>query len=122
MQFRATHKKADISPRKVKGVVRLIRGRHVNDALQILRATDKRASHLVDRVLRSAMANADQSMDADMEALFVAEARVDEGPHGGPEHMRWRFRARGRAAPIRHRTSHIAIVIDDGQEQKQAEQ
>lgn len=120
MQFRATHKYADISPRKVKGVVKLIQGRHVNDALQILRATNKRASYFVDKVLRSAMANADQSMDADMEGLYVQEARVDEGPHGGPAHIRWRFTARGRTAPIRHRTSHIAIVVDDGQ--KQAEQ
>ena len=117
MQFRATHKKADISPRKVKGVVKLIRGQHVNDALQVLRATNKRASYLVDKVLRSAMANADQSLNADMAGLYVQDAHVDEGPHGGPAHMRWRFRARGRAAPIRHRTSHIAIVLDDGQEQ-----
>ena len=115
MQFRAHYRYADISPRKVKGVVALIRGRHVNDALQVLRATHRRASAVVDKALRSAMANADQSLEADMENLVVRQAHVDEGPHGGAAHKRWRPASRGRMAPYRHRTSHISIVLDDGQ-------
>ncbi len=111
MQFIARYRYAGISPRKVKGVVELIRGKHVNDALQVLRNTHKRASYMVDKTLRSAMANADQSLEADMENLWVREAHVD----AGPIHRKWRLRARGRASPVRRRLSHIYIVLDDGQ-------
>jgi large subunit ribosomal protein L22 len=92
-------------------VVDLIRGKHVNDALEILRATHKRASHLVDKVLRSAMANADESLEADMEALRVHRAWVDEGP----TRRKAMARARGRTAVIEGRTCHINIELDDGQ-------
>ena len=111
MQFTATYRYADISPSKVRGVIALICGKHVNDALQILRMTNKRASYLVDKVLRSAMANADQSLDADMERLWVQGAHVD----AGPMRRKSRPRAKGRAATITSRTSHIRIVLDDTQ-------
>ena len=88
----------------------LVRGKHVNDALLILRNVNKRAATMVDKVLRSAIANADESLEADMENLTVKEARADQGP----TRKRYRPRARGRAAPERHRTSHITIVLDDG--------
>jgi large subunit ribosomal protein L22 len=109
MQFRATHMFADISASKARSVIDLIRGKHVNDALGILRATSKRASYVIDKVLRSAMANADQSLEADMENLWVKEAYVDPGP----TRRKWWPRARGRAAEIRSRTSHIRILLDD---------
>jgi large subunit ribosomal protein L22 len=111
MEFRASHRFANISPSKVRGVMALIRGKHINDALQILRRTNRRAAPLVDRVLRSAMTNADESLEADMENLQVKESRVE----AGPTRKKWRPRARGRAAPERRRTSHIRIVLDDGQ-------
>lgn len=88
-----------------------VRGKHVDDALQILRATPKRASYFVDKVLRSALANADQSLVAEMEELRVARAWVDEGP----SRRRIRPISRGRAHVITSRTSHINIVLDDGQ-------
>jgi len=110
MEFRASHRGARISAQKVKGVVEMIRGKHVNDALQILRASDQRAAAVVDKVLCSAMANADESLEADMENLRVKDARADTGPTS----RRWRPRARGRAAPELRRTSHISIVLDDG--------
>lgn len=109
MQFRASYRYAKISARKVMPVMDLIRGKHVDDALQILRRTNKRAASLVDKTLRSAIANADESLEADMENLLVSEARVDQGP----TRQRWRPRARGRATPERHRSSHIQIVLDD---------
>lgn len=103
-----------MSPTKVRGVINLIRGKHVSDALQILRATNKRASWMVDKVLRSAMANADQSLEADMESLTVKEAFVQAAPI--PRSRRkWRPRAKGRATPIKRRTSHIHVVLDDNQ-------
>jgi large subunit ribosomal protein L22 len=111
MEFTASHKHAPLSARKVRLVVDLIRGKDVNDALQILRATPKRASYYVDKVLRSAMANADQSLEAEMEQLRVARTWVDEG------HMtkKGQARARGRGVIVRGRTCHINIVLDDGQ-------
>ena len=111
MQFTATHRYADVSPSKARDVVNLIRGKHVSDALQVLRATNKRASHMVDKVLRSAMANADQSLEANMERLTIKEAYVD----GGPRRRKWRAQSKGRAAPIQSVTSHIHIVLDDSQ-------
>ena len=77
----------------------LIRGQHVNDAQDILRFTPKRASELIDKVLRSAIANANEE-EADVRALYVAEARVDDGPYM----RRWRPKDRGRAHPILKRT------------------
>ena len=111
MQFVARHRNAPISDRKARLVVDLIRGKHVNDALQLLRVTPKRAAYYVDRVLRSAMANADQSLEADMSELRVANAFADEGP----TRRKWRAAARGRAMIVRGRTCHINIVLDDGQ-------
>ena len=111
MQFVARHRNAPISDRKARLVVDVIRGKHVNDALQLLRVTPKRAAYYVDRVLRSAMANADQSLEADMESLRVVRAWVD----GGPMRRKWHARARGRVAMVRNRTCHINVVLDDGQ-------
>jgi len=111
MQFSASHRYAPISARKARLVVDLIRGKHVNDALQVLRATPNRAAYFVDKVLRSAVANADQSLEADMDQLRVARSWVDEGP----ARRRLRPRARGRASILRRRTCHINVVLDDGQ-------
>jgi large subunit ribosomal protein L22 len=111
MEFRASHKYAPVSARKARLVIDLIRGKHVNDALQILRAAPQKTASLADKVLRSAMSNADQSLEADMDNLRIARAWVDEGPtfkKGWP-------RARGRMVLIRGRRCHIHIVLDDGQ-------
>lgn len=92
-------------------MIDLIRGLHVNDALEVLRATPRRASTLIDKVLQSAMANADQDPATDMENLRVKNAWVDQGP----TRKGWRPRARGRVEQRKKRTSHINIVLDDGQ-------
>ena len=114
MEFVARHRYAPMSARKVRLVVDMIRGTHVNDALQILRATPKRASFFVDSILRSAMANADQSLEADMDNLRVSRAWVDKAPDKGPRHRKWWARARGRAVMITSRSCHIHIVLNDG--------
>ena len=111
MEFSASHRHAPTSARKARLVVDLIKGRHVNDALLILRATPKRAAYFVDKVLRSAMANADQSLEAEMDQLRVARTWVNEGPM----RRKWRAAARGRAVTVRKRTCHIHVVLDDGQ-------
>ena len=111
MEFAASHRFAPISARKARLVIDLIRGRHVNDALQVLRATSKRASYFVDKVVRSAMANADQSLEADMERLRVIRTWVDEGP----TRKKWRPSARLHNSMLRSRTCHINVILNDQQ-------
>jgi large subunit ribosomal protein L22 len=108
MSWSATHRFARIAPRKARLVADLIRGRRCDDAVALLRFTPKRAAFLVDRVLKSAMANADEQ-EATMSKLVVAEARVDPGPII----KRFQPKDRGRAHPIQKRTSHITVAVDE---------
>ena len=103
------HRYARISPRKVRLVTGLISGRHVEEALDLLKFTPKRASVMVDKVLRAAMADADEQ-EADVRKLFVHEARVD----GGPTIKRFHPKDRGRAHSILKRTSHIVVTVGEG--------
>ncbi len=101
------------SPRKMRMVIDLIRGRDVNEAYSILRFTQKKAAEVVEKALRSAVANAlykadEQGERLDIDELYVKKAYVD----GGPTLRRWRARAMGRATPIRKRTSHVTVVVD----------
>ena len=110
MPYLAKHRFARISPTKVRDVARLIQGRWVDEALQILSFTHKRAAPMLEKVVRAAMAGAEEQA-ADVTSLFVAEARVDQGP----TLKRWEFAARGRVVPRRKRTSHIMVVLDEGE-------
>lgn len=105
----STHRYARISPRKVRLVTQLIADRPVNDALDLLKFTRKRACTFVDKVLRTAMADADEQ-EADVRKLFIHVARVDEGP----TIKRFRPKDRGRAHPIMKRTSHIVVAVGEG--------
>ena len=101
------------SPRKVRLVVDLIRGKNVNEAYGILRFSPKRASEVVEKTLKSAVANAlykadEQGERLDIDELYVKEAYVNEGP----TLKRWRARAMGRATAIHKRTSHVTVVVD----------
>jgi large subunit ribosomal protein L22 len=107
--WKVIHRYARISPRKARLVTQLIAGRHVDQAFDLLKFTRKRASVLVDKVLRSAVANADEQ-EGDVRSLYVHEARVDEGP----TIKRFRPKDRGRAHPINKRTSHIVIAVAEG--------
>ena len=107
MAWRAKHRFARISPRKTRLVTELIRGCDVTDALNILKFSPHRAAPMISKVLRSAMANADNA-EADVESLYVKEVFVD----GGPTIPRWHPKDRGRAHPIRKRTSHITVVVE----------
>jgi large subunit ribosomal protein L22 len=113
MQARAIAKTVGMSPRKVRMVVDLIRGRDVNEAYSILKFSKRAATEPVEKTLRSAVANAQQKADTeggylDVDDLIVREAFVDEGPTS----KRWSPRAMGRATPIMKRTSHITIIVD----------
>lgn len=101
------------SPQKMRLVVDTIRGKSVNDAYAVLQYSKKRAATVIDKTLRSAVANArdkaDQAGDmVDVDELYVKEAFVDEGPY----YKRWRAAAMGRPAPIRRPTAHVTVVVD----------
>lgn len=101
------------SPYKVRRVLDLVRGLPVEEARHVLDLTERRATGYVRKVLDSAVANAEHNLALDADELFVSEAYADEGP----TLKRWRPRARGRATRINKRTSHITVVVSDGEEE-----
>ncbi|MBP89810.1 MAG: 50S ribosomal protein L22 [Planctomycetaceae bacterium] len=114
MSFRAAHRYARISPRKVRPLADMIRGRFADEALDILRYQPHRGARMLEKVLRSALGNA-QDPDQNpgqtirVDRLVVVDARVD----GGPMFKRMRPRARGMAFLIKKRTSHIHVALED---------
>jgi large subunit ribosomal protein L22 len=108
MAYSAVHRYAQISPRKVRPIADLIRGRFADDALAILRFQPNRGARMLEKVLRSALANAEDRRAPNLSHLMVAEVRVD----GGPLFRRMRPKARGMASIIKKRMSHIHIVLE----------
>ena len=105
--MKAVAKFVRIAPRKARLVADEVRGKSVPEAVSILQFTNKRAAGIVADVIKSAAANAEHNDDADVDALFVRDVRVDEGP----TIKRYRARAMGRATMIRKRTSHISVAL-----------
>jgi len=109
MEVRAQGKYVRIAPRKARYVIDMVRGKKVGEALDTLRFTPKKAARLVHKLLNSAVANAEQRPDVDVDSLFIKRIYVDEGP----VLKRWQPRAMGRATRILKRTSHITVVLDE---------
>lgn len=114
MPFRASHRYARISARKVRPLAKLIRDKRADQALAILRFQPQRGARMLEKVLRSALGNAQDpeqnpGRTVNVNQLFVTEARVDSGPM----FKRIRPRARGMAFLIRKKTSHIHVALDD---------
>jgi large subunit ribosomal protein L22 len=112
MEAQAISKHNRQSPRKMRLVIDLIRGKSVDEAYAILQFSKKKAAEQIDKTLRSAVANAKSKADTagefvDVDELYVKEAYINEGPRL----KRWRAAAMGRAAPIQHPTSHIIVVV-----------
>ena len=105
---RAIAKYIRISPRKVKIVIDLIRGKQVDQAAAILMYTPKAASPVVAKVLNSAIANAVNNQEMNRQNLYVAEVYANPGP----TLKRYVARSRGSASPMLKRTSHISVVLD----------
>jgi len=105
----ATARYIRISSRKVKVVIDLIRGKSVDDAEAILLYTPKAAAEPVLKLLRSAIANAENNLELSRDNLYVAEVFANQGP----TLKRYRPRARGSACHIRKRTSHITVILDE---------
>ncbi len=108
MAFKASHRLARINPRKVRPLADLIRGKRVDDALAILRYQPHRGARMLEKVLKSALGNAEDQRAPNLGGLVVTQARVD----GGPMFKRVRPRARGMAHVIKKRFSHIHVEIE----------
>jgi large subunit ribosomal protein L22 len=109
LEARARARYVRISPSKVRVVLDLIRGKHVDEALTILRFTPKAASPLLEKLLRSAIANAENNFDMNRDALYISQCYADQGPIM----KRYRPRAQGRVYSIHKKTSHITIVLKE---------
>src|SRR5262249_46564099 len=107
--YRSTHRFARISVRKVRPLLDLIRGHYADDALDVLKYMPHRGARLVEQVLKSAMANAEDKGIRKVGDLVIVDARGD----GGPMFKRLMPRARGMAYLIRRRTAHIVIGLSD---------
>ena len=113
MAFTAKHRFARIAPRKARLIMDLVRGRDVDDAISMLKFAKQRASGMVEKVIRSAVANANEQETANIRnTLYVAKAWVDPGP----VIKRFQPKDRGKAYSIKKRTSHLVVTIDEREE------
>jgi large subunit ribosomal protein L22 len=109
MEVKAVAKYIHTSPRKVRLVVDLVRGRPVVEAMALLRFMPQAAAQDVAKVVKSAVANAEQNNHMAAEDLFISRIMADEGP----TMKRFRPRSHGRSSPILKRSSHITVVVDE---------
>lgn len=110
MDVRASGKYMRISPQKVRQIVGAVKGKPVESGLNVLKFMPQKAAQMVEKIVRSAVANADQNPDIDVDLLVIKSIIVDEGPML----KRFRPRARGRATRILKRTSHITVIVGEG--------
>src|ERR1700722_2742263 len=109
MEVKAKISFARMAPRKIRLVADLVRGKDVNDAINILTFTNKKSAPMLVKLLKSAVANADQKKTIDLDNLFVKHISVDQGP----TLKRYMPRAMGRASEIKKKTSHVNLVLDE---------
>ena len=111
MEVKAITKYQKMSPAKVGPVARLITGKSASVALDLLRAMPKKSARMIEKTLKSAIANATNNNKLSADVLVVKSAVANEGP----KMKRWQPKARGSAGPILKRMSHIEVVVTDGQ-------
>jgi large subunit ribosomal protein L22 len=107
MEVRAVAKYIRISPQKVRMIVGGLKGKPVETGLQKLRFMSQKSAGILEKVIRSAVANADQNADLDVDNLVIRNILVDQGP----TLKRFRARARGRGTRILKRTAHITVIL-----------
>jgi large subunit ribosomal protein L22 len=98
-----------MSPRKMRVIANLVRGRRVDYAMNLLKLMPKKAAFVLRKLLVSAVANAEHQGQQDVDQLVVKDCSIDNGPIL----KRWMPRAMGRAARVQHRTSHVTITVDE---------
>ena len=109
MEAKALAKYVRMSPSKLKPVTDLVRGKDLNEALTILKFTPGKSAELVEKVVQSAKANAENNFDMDPDKLYVAEIYANQGP----TMKRWRAGSQGRAGAILKRSSHISVTLKE---------
>ncbi|MGB5750959.1 MAG: 50S ribosomal protein L22 [Desulfobacterales bacterium] len=107
MEVRAVSKYVRISPQKVRKIVGDIKGKPVESGLQKLKFMPQKAANILEKIVRSAVANADQNADIDIDLLVIRNITADQGP----TLKRWKARARGRGTRVLKRTSHITVIL-----------
>jgi large subunit ribosomal protein L22 len=118
MEVRAQVKHLSMSARKVRRVIDQVRDMEVEQALEVLRFLPHAAAHPVEKLIRSAVANAEENMGLSRENLYIAHIVADEGPGVMPgKGRRPRFGGRGRYRPIRKRSSHVTVVLEEFEEE-----
>ena len=110
MEAKAILRSARISPQKARLVADQVRGMQLSRADRVLQSSDKKAAHIIGKVLWSAMSNAENNLGADIDELKITSIMVDEGP----VLKRFMARAKGRGTRILKRTSHIFVVVGSG--------
>lgn len=108
METQAKLRNVRLSPRKARLVVDMVRGKGIQDAMNILQFSPQKTAPILSKLLKSAVANAEQKGVSDVDALFIKTVTVDQGP----VMKRFMPRAQGRASRIRKPTSHITVVLD----------
>lgn len=109
MEAKAIARHIRIAPRKIRIVMDLVRGKRIGEAFAILKYTPKVGSDVIEKVLKSAVANAEHNYDLNVDKLYVAAAYVDQGPTLKRIHPR----SRGQAFKILKRTSHVTVVVKE---------
>ncbi|MGA8180557.1 MAG: 50S ribosomal protein L22 [Desulfobacterales bacterium] len=110
MEVRAVAKYVRISPQKVRKLIYAVKGKPVEDGINLLKFMPQKAASIVEKTIRSAVANADQRPDMDVDSLVIQNITADQGP----TLKRFRARARGRGTRILKRTSHITVILSEG--------
>ena len=109
MEVRAVAKYVRISPRKLRLIMDQIRGKKVEEALNILKFSPKKGARMLKKLVYSAVANAENNFDIDVDRLYIKRIYTDQGP----TLKRYKARALGRATMIRKRTSHLTVILDE---------
>ncbi len=107
MEVKAVSKYVRISPRKVHIMIDAVKGKPVETALEILKFMPQKAAYIVEKIIRSAVSNADQHPDIEVDSLVIRNIIADQGP----TLKRFKARARGRGTRILKRTSHITVIL-----------
>ncbi len=119
-EVKARAKHVSIPARKVRRVIAQVRGLYADEALEILHFLPHAAAHPVAKLIRSAVANAEENFGIPRDELYVAYIAADDGPGVMPgKGWRRRFGGRGRSRPIRKRSSHITVVLEESEEEIQ---
>ena len=109
MEVKASLKFARMAPRKIRLVADMVRGKDVNEAIQILTFVNKKSAPILKKLVQSAVANADQVKTIDLDTLYVKHISVDQGP----TLKRYMPRAMGRASEIKKKTSHVNLILEE---------